>query len=252
MIEASRPIAPCSSSAAPRPALNTGSSSSTITAACTAASASPPAASTACPAATARRTPSPARSCASSGQRPAPPCTTIATSIAPKINGARPSLGSEPPNGGAARRAGPPNLKRARSSLGSDLRSAAAALHELPVGCRDDRAVAGPERRLQALTVEPLRADHDRGPDRSRVEVAQREVEPPGDERACPAAGANARAAQQRVLPARPRQRALEGAGRGGAGVQLARLRAQVAGGDREHGGDEERRADRGGEPRGG
>ena len=54
VVERSRP---CSSSAAPRPALKTGSSSSTITAACTASSASPPAARTAWPASTARCTP---------------------------------------------------------------------------------------------------------------------------------------------------------------------------------------------------
>ena len=73
MIDASSVTNPCSLSAAPRPALNTASSSSTIVAACTAASASPPAASTACPASTARRTPSSARSCASAGHvaRPA-------------------------------------------------------------------------------------------------------------------------------------------------------------------------------------
>jgi hypothetical protein len=82
MIEASSSTRPYSVSAAPRPALNSGSSSSTTTAASTASSAAPPAASTPWPASTAAAAPARIRSARSGSEinPPAPPWTTIAIS----------------------------------------------------------------------------------------------------------------------------------------------------------------------------
>ncbi len=85
--------------------------------------------------------------------------------------------------------------------LCSELGCGATGGDDLPVRRGDQRPVAVGDPRLEALAVEPLGADDDGGELGRRIEVAQREIEPPGDERASAAAGADARATTSASRP---------------------------------------------------
>ena len=103
------------------------------------------------------------------------------------------------------------------------------ARDDLPVGRRGERAVARGAGRFEAAAVEPAGADDDRRADRRRVEVAQRQVESPGDERTGERAGADACAAHECLAPARGGDHAVERRGRVGAVREVGDLVAQRA-----------------------
>ena len=203
MIAASWTACPRSSSAAPRPALKTGSSSSTITAACTAASASPPPPAPRGPPRRRAATPASAAAWCSGCQLPAPPWTTIV------ITGTVQRYVRAAARGRRPRR--PPSTATPRASDSPGWRGG-----------------------LEALAVEPLRADHDRGPLRAGVHVAHRQVEPPGD--AASARGrwcgcASSRRARRGRRRGRSRRRSASAAVARGA--ELGPLVAQGAAGER-------------------
>ena len=122
---------------------------------------------------------------AASGHFPAPPWTTIATSATRTRYGA---------------------LSRPRD----ELRRRPADDGDLPVGRGGHDAVARVARRLEAHAVVPPRTDHDGRALGRRVEVAHREVELPGHERARAVARPHARAVEERVAPARGGDHAIE------------------------------------------